>query len=353
MPTCGKSNFLDFAGPVTTLTAGSLVQVEIKVTAHHKGHFQFRLCDRAIDSSLGGLSGEEACLNEHILERARPEEIHSDCQPNDKRGDCQPFDEANPSYWYLPPASVGDSINLLETSEPSLAQVKSHTTASANYKFHYHLPGVTCEVCTLQWWWLSANSCTPHPDAYRCYFQEMQSLGWNASDWCGGACSFAGTCPDEQGPMQNCGEQFKNCADVRLVHGSSPTPPVGPAPTPPEEPEPESEEEEEEAEEEEDEQQPTTSQAVSPTPSPSMVCTANPAKIVSDGVSDESCSKCAEGYQWWPCNGGDLCECTTGLIGLARKRHQSKDRFLGLIQQRDEVRKGAFEFEGTGGSDEL
>merc|ERR1719203_1924417 len=86
MPTCGKESFLNYGdGPVTNLTAGQRVQFEIRVTAHHKGHFQFRLCDRTINGSLSyagtsGYAGEEACLKEHVLERVRPEEMHSDCK---------------------------------------------------------------------------------------------------------------------------------------------------------------------------------------------------------------------------------------------------------------------------------
>merc|ERR1719416_294115 len=322
MPTCGQSKWLNLAdGPVTELTAGQRVKFEIKVTAHHKRHFVFRLCDRTISGALGGMDGEESCLNQHVLERVRPEEMFSDCKANDKRGDCQPFDEANPGYWYLPPATDGDTINLVEgnsTGHPSLAQVGSHSErAGAHYTFHYKLPaGLTCDKCTLQWWWLSANSCTPHPDAYKCYFGKMQEAGWDASRWCGGGCSYSGSCPAQQGSMRQCGEQFKNCADLKIVHSSSspspgapattqqPTPaPTQPIPTQPPatqpgstqppspttEPEPESEEEEEEEEEQEEEEE------------GEVKCTAVPGKNA--GATDKTCQKCATGYQWWPCRG--------------------------------------------------
>merc|ERR1712096_163853 len=50
-----------------------------------------------------------------------------------------------------------------------------------------------------------------------------------------GICSFSGTCPMTQGSPIHCGEQFKNCADVRVVGNSSPTPQpslVPPTPAP-------------------------------------------------------------------------------------------------------------------------
>ncbi|CAK0798945.1 unnamed protein product, partial [Prorocentrum cordatum] len=225
MATCGNAHFLDAVGPVTELRAGELAEFVITVTAHHKGHFVFRLCGQRLDSQAGDYQAQEECLNEHVLSRARPEEVHVDCQKDDPRGDCQPYDEANPGHWYLPPHNG------------------SHLTRT-QHRFHYWIPAdLTCESCTLQWWWMSANSCTPHPDAYRCYFKEMERQGWDARAWCDGVvCSYQGECPAEQGGSVLCGEQFKNCADVRVVEGggasAGPTP--APSPTePPETPEPE------------------------------------------------------------------------------------------------------------------
>jgi len=349
MPTCGRDQFLNYAdGPVTRFTAGEEVTFEVKVTAHHKGHFEFRLCDQTMSSAVGGLTQQEACLNEHVLERVRPERVHSDCQVNDRRGDCQPFDEVNPSYWYLPPAN--GSMN-------------------ANYKLTYKIPdGVTCEKCTLQWWWSSANSCTPHPDAYRCYFQRMEALGWTASDWCGGACQYKDApCPASQGANVWCGEQFKNCADVQIVAAGSggtgetteqgtvpPSPTLMPTPEPESEPETEA---------------PTAAPTVAPTaaptqapmpaptsaptsPSPSStpsVCTVNTA--LNRGVTQAACDKCTTGYQWWPCNelgpeGDILCFCSGSLLeGSASRREVKEHRFLGLIQTSDEVQAAAWDGE--------
>jgi len=363
MPTCGGEQFLNYpSGPVTPLTAGQQVEFQIKVTAHHKGHFQFRLCDQTMSSAVGDLEDQEACLNEHILERVRPEKIHSDCQQDDSRGDCQPFDEANPSYWYLPP---------------------SHGSMSANYKFTYKLPDdVTCEQCTLQWWWSSANSCTPHPDAYRCYFQKMEELGWNAASWCSGACDFRGACPASQGKAVLCGEQFKNCADVKITGPGSGTsqmtqqattvaptglPAAAPMPMPASTPEPESEPETEPESEPESEQEseaeteaptaaPTPVPAIdstqAPTPSPSSsvgtpaTCTVNTA--LNRGVTQAACDRCTTGYQWWPCNelgpdGDILCFCSGNLLEASASRRAVKEhRFLGLIQRSDRVQKASW-----------
>jgi len=369
MDTCGKSKFLDVVGPVSELRAGEMAEFEVKVTAHHKGHFVFRLCDQALDSNSGGYQNEEACLNEHVLQRARPEEVYTNCKTNDQRGDCQPYDEAYPGHWYLPPPSWPKT-----------------------YNFHYWIPSnITCERCTLQWWWMSANSCTPHPDAYTSYFQEMERQGWNAGEWCGGACSYR----SGRGGQRNCGEQFKNCADVRIVdEGSTRSPTRAPAPAPPRppqatpaptrtptanpggagnlcvhqtdctvsqwcnqpvfvewcpqqmdvedecpspycvlqrdgavqpspsptaEPEPEPEPEPEVTTTPSTKppaKPPTPPSTPRPTPSPTKpptqgkTCVATSVGKRSRGVSDKACKRCEDGYKWWPCNEAILCDCT-------------------------------------------
>jgi len=103
MNSCGNDKFLNWEdGPETTLKAGEVVKFKVKVTAHHKGHFMFRLCNKPLNSKMG-VADQESCLNDHVLKRVKPEDLHSDCIADDSREDCQPIDDANPGYWYLPP----------------------------------------------------------------------------------------------------------------------------------------------------------------------------------------------------------------------------------------------------------
>mmetsp|Transcript_5167 Transcript_5167/g.5968 ORF Transcript_5167/g.5968 Transcript_5167/m.5968 type:complete len:146 (+) Transcript_5167:3-440(+) len=53
------------SGPGSTLIAGSIHQVEIKITAHHKGHFEFSICEQEISSSTPDAQG---CLDQHLLQ---------------------------------------------------------------------------------------------------------------------------------------------------------------------------------------------------------------------------------------------------------------------------------------------
>merc|ERR1711948_184797 len=95
----------------------------------------------------------------------------------------------------------------------------------------------------------TANSCTPDAEAYACYFQAMERrragsvaeflkpVGyyplWKDDKWSGNPCKDVKT-PSAYDRLNNCGEQFKNCADVKVVAGGA-TPPPTPAPptTPP------------------------------------------------------------------------------------------------------------------------
>jgi hypothetical protein len=135
-----------------------------------------------------------SCLEQHKLVRAPPLSEWN-CAPNDEREDCQPVDENHPSRWYLPPG--------LRT-----------------FKMRYQIPSnLACTSCTLQWQWYTGNSCVPGADV-GCHFDRMRAEGWNVDDWCG---VFCGTCTSSSLLQTNasseghCGEEFRNCADVRVI----------------------------------------------------------------------------------------------------------------------------------------
>lgn len=206
----GNSDFLGSPeSPKATFQAGQIVEFEIRMTAHHRGHFEFSICDQQVTHSTQDAQG---CLDRHRLRRASPP---SDCVPNDSRGDCQPVHEQYPERWYLPPNS-------------------------GPHKMKFVIPeGLQCSACTLQWRWFTANSCVPAPD-YGCYFDEMRAKGWNADSWCGvycGTCSSALVQTNASSTVsRGCGEEFRNCADIAVLGGSGPSPTPttsSPAPTTP------------------------------------------------------------------------------------------------------------------------
>lgn len=338
------SNYVGYYnGPVVTWEEGNIVEVDVKVTAHHKGHYEFSICDQVITNTL---SNPQACLDKHILERATSEEAGvTDCQPGDKRAACQPVDPRHKERFYLPPPGFSP-------------------TGANTHKFYLKLPaGFTCNACTMQWRWWTANSCIPSPD-YACFKQDLETAGFSASSWGLGNSCLGGGCN-----RCGCGEEFRNCIDVSITASgeefpasptSAPTTSTTQSPTttsvtttttstttP----------------------KPTMCEAVpidggtlgatsdkcskacsiipagvwpcrtegpcrcdtknAPTQSPSLSptvtisptfrthvptssggsgeCKANPDMITSRGVSDTYCAQCAEGYQWWPCNEAILC----------------------------------------------
>jgi len=179
------------------MTAGDVVEFVLEVTAHHRGHFEFGICDQQVGPATTNAQG---CFDSRKLRRAPPP---ADCVPNDVRGDCQPLHKEYPERWYLPPGT-------------------------GTHRMRFQIPtDLQCLSCTLQWRWWTANSCVPAAD-YGCYFQRMKALGWDADKWCGGFCGFCGASLLESGALggaaatRRCGEEFRNCADIE-VRGSGDT----------------------------------------------------------------------------------------------------------------------------------
>lgn len=177
---------------------GETVEFSVEVRAHHMGHFEFRICDQALEGqTLNSRADGQACLNKWILERAPPRSI---CQAGDSDPDCAPVDKKHPGRWYMPPAKGGTEL----------------------YKMRYQIPvGLQCNHCTLQWYWSTANSCLYDAD-YHEYALQLQDGGWTAQ-WFS---PLASTC----GPAY--GEEFWNCADISVGSGGSPRPTLSPSRTP-------------------------------------------------------------------------------------------------------------------------
>merc|ERR1712232_782226 len=143
-------------------------------------------------------------LDKHILLRASAEEAGiMDCVAGDERAVCQPIDPRHPERYYLPPGSAFDKVYL-------------------------KLPaGLTCESCTMQWRWWTANSCIPGTD-YACFKSELDAAGYNS-----GGFGLGGSCPGGGCDRCGCGEEFRNCIDVSITgSGGSPAPAPAP-PSPP------------------------------------------------------------------------------------------------------------------------
>jgi len=196
-----NSDYLNYYnGAVDQWTAGTIVPVTVKITAHHKGHLEFSLCDRVIDGSISKATAQ-ACLDKQILERASAAEMGiRDCEDNDRNPDCQPVDARHPERFYLPPGGFSPD-------------------GSDTFTYHLKVPAdFSCTACTLQWRWWSANSCTPAPD-YGCFASQLSSSGYDPGAW-----GVSGPCPGGgSGRDSGCGEEFRNCIDITVLQSSGST----------------------------------------------------------------------------------------------------------------------------------
>jgi hypothetical protein len=161
---------------------GAEFGMTIQITAHHRGHFEFRLCDAALLSDPTTVTW--ACLNQNVLQRVSVP------------GEVSPVDVNHPERYYLEPE------------------------CSPNYNktifMKYRMPAnVTCERCVIQWWWITGNSCNA-PD-YANRSPQPAHVASGCQWWEPNLPACSTTYPEE----------FWNCADVRLVSGTGPQPAIG------------------------------------------------------------------------------------------------------------------------------
>mmetsp|Transcript_49381 Transcript_49381/g.112068 ORF Transcript_49381/g.112068 Transcript_49381/m.112068 type:complete len:377 (+) Transcript_49381:720-1850(+) len=186
--TCGASQTgqTDYNQPMAqyptqaVFAPGDTVPVEVLITAHHRGHFEFRLCDA--EDVAGGVEAAttQACLDLHPLVTL-PDPDYQEV-----------FDPNHPDRVYLPPSCALEQYSTSTGVSGRLVQASVVLP-----------PEVQCEHCVLQWHYVTANSC--NPEGYRdATFPEDDCGGWwqeSLSD-----------CSDYISP-----EEFWNCADVMII----------------------------------------------------------------------------------------------------------------------------------------
>jgi len=232
--TVGAKNFNDVqysslkennAGSVK-FTKGGTIEIETKVTAHHKGHYEYRIC------TDGSKTPTQACFDQHLLEL-------DDSYPTPS-----PKDTDHPDRWYVPPNTHGSWLggSVSDTAingdspdwDDSMAGGRRLLQSGLIYRMRYKLPvGVTCTHCVLQWTWITGNSCVAA--GYKSYFEKYPQYKWYG--WMG--TNNAGTCNGKEKSTVVGGtpEKFWGCADFSIQDCPGgvcpPAPPTPPAPTPP------------------------------------------------------------------------------------------------------------------------
>jgi hypothetical protein len=170
-----NQNVTDYS-VVASFQRGQVIHIDIIVTSHHRGHFEFYICDtKDLEFPENGITQE--CLFRHQLSRA--EEVDS----------ISPMDEKYPYRYYLEPTSC---MEFQEEPYPGYI-----TTVA------YQLPAnLTCKHCVLQWWYFTGNSCN------HVGYREYQGVNCD-TEW-------------YNKELQDCEvsevkpEEFWNCADISI-----------------------------------------------------------------------------------------------------------------------------------------
>mmetsp|Transcript_3313 Transcript_3313/g.7203 ORF Transcript_3313/g.7203 Transcript_3313/m.7203 type:complete len:518 (+) Transcript_3313:241-1794(+) len=176
-----------------TYEQGATIDVEVVLTAHHRGHFEFKACPLAQHGDVP----TQDCFDDYELEFVE-DLIYG-----------APKDDAHPCRAYIPPAT--DSTET--AGNPS----------GKRYRYRYKLPSdLNGAIVLLQWHYVTGNSCV--------------DVGYNEYDFPWSTPNLS-TCSQ---PLDQCGngipEQFWNCAEISIAkaQGSPDTipPPAGPASLP-------------------------------------------------------------------------------------------------------------------------
>lgn len=152
---------------------GDVIDVEVLVTTHHKGHFVFSACPVVPSPAPLGLDYNQVpnqeCFDKYKLTLVEDELYNAN------------IDKRFPERVYLAPASKAEWAN----EGPSVQPV-----TGAKYKYKLQLPeGLHGEVVLLQWYYLTANSC--------------KHVGYDMYDW-----------PEEWGDDVKLYKGLDDCTDV-------------------------------------------------------------------------------------------------------------------------------------------
>jgi len=185
-PQCGQHGNRNYDFPNSTTgallapriqanyTRGQTITVEVKVFAHHGGHFEFYAC-----AITAGQSPSKACF------QANPLEFVEDLLYG------SPKDINYPYRAYMAPSAISSPKDNL-------------------FSYRMKLPGnVVGNLVLIQWWWLSGNSCD-----YAGYEQYTWPASWGNMDPNLSKCIA---------PAYSGAEQFWNCAEVKIADISQPT----------------------------------------------------------------------------------------------------------------------------------
>jgi endoglucanase len=203
--------YMNAGTPQRTYVAGRVVEFKTGVSTHHWGHYEIRICDKALDRNLKSAEDGQNCLNAWVLKRAP----RSSSCGNSFEGDCQRNNPLHPERWYLPPPKFGQQVAGETWDDASAVPMDpGHEVHTMRFVIPSDLK---CEHCTLQWYYATGNTCAYDADYFLFdpgfKFWNHYKAGWATCDnsCCG---------PKRSGQWA---EEFWNCADVKVVSSDQTT----------------------------------------------------------------------------------------------------------------------------------
>lgn len=121
---------------------GDIIDIEVLVTTHHKGHFEFAICPiNSGDSDIPMEVPTAECFSNNKLQFLSDELYGA------------PIDPQYPERAYIAPASIVTWTNGDENNN-------EQPVTGAPYQMKFKLPkGIYGDIVLLQWYYLTANSC--------------------------------------------------------------------------------------------------------------------------------------------------------------------------------------------------
>lgn len=167
-----------------TFVKGQEVDLQVVLTAHHKGHFTFNAC--ALES--GKTTATQDCFDQSPLEFVKDNLYGAPKDPN------------YPNRAYLP---------LL--TYPNI-QYDSSGVYGSRYSHRFKLPATLVgDVVLIQWHYWTANSCV---------YPGYNNVTWPAYFFDNGGLPDCGNVPPDGNGVP---EQFWNCAEVRILETNTQT----------------------------------------------------------------------------------------------------------------------------------
>ena len=187
---------------VASYKSGGIIDANVTIVAHHNGFMEFHLCD--VEKCPYGEINFDCFAAGHCFQLQR---AASRCDDGNMKS-CGPIDPQYPGRWYLPCSKYG-SNGRKGAWESYGGDGTMLFQLSRDFK---------CEHCVLQWYWTSANTCSP-PGVVEYFEGPNGPKNWGKCLGQGGAIGgFTKV-------QKNCGadtdskrypEEYYQCADVRV-----------------------------------------------------------------------------------------------------------------------------------------